>query len=240
MAAGDFKHIVILTGAGISAESGLGTFRDEDGLWTKYDLEEVATPEGFARNPAFVHEFYNARRVNLIEARPNAAHHALAELEREHPGAVMVVTQNIDDLHERAGSERVVHMHGEMLKARCTRCAAVMTWRGDLGLDSACGGCAAVGAMRPHVVWFHEMPFEMDRIALELARCDLFISIGTSGNVYPAAGFVQEVRGYGRAHTLELNLEPSEGHSLFAEQHYGPATEVVPAHVAKLLGRAAG
>ena len=237
MAAGDFKHIVILTGAGISAESGLGTFRDEDGLWTKYDLEEVATPEGFARNPAFVHEFYNARRVNLIEAEPNAAHHALAELEREHPGAVVVVTQNIDDLHERAGSERVVHMHGEMLKGRCMDCAAVTEWRGDMGLDSACGSCRAVGAMRPHVVWFREMPFEMDLIALELARCDLFISIGTSGNVYPAAGFVQEVRGYGRAHTLELNLEPSEGHSLFAEQHYGPATEVVPAYVAKLLGR---
>jgi NAD-dependent deacetylase len=240
MEASDFKHIVILTGAGISAESGLGTFRDEDGLWTKYDLEEVATPEGFARNPAFVHEFYNARRVNLREAEPNAAHRALAELEREHSGAVLVVTQNIDDLHERAGSESVVHMHGEMFKGRCMACEAVVEWRGDMGLDSECGACRALGSMRPHVVWFREMPFEMERIAIELARCDLFISIGTSGNVYPAAGFVQEVRGYGRAHTLELNLEPSEGHSLFAEQHYGPATQVVPAYVAKLLGRDGG
>ncbi len=234
----DYKHIVILTGAGISAESGLGTFRDADGLWTKYDLEEVATPQGFARNPAFVHEFYNARRANVIEAEPNAAHLALAELERGHPGRVVVVTQNVDDLHERAGSSKVVHMHGEMLKGRCRACGTVVEWRGDMALESVCGRCAAPGAMRPHVVWFGEMPFEMERIYAELAGCDLFLSIGTSGNVYPAAGFVQEVRGYGRGHTVELNLEPSEGHSLFAEQVLGPATEVVPSYVAGLLGHA--
>ena len=233
---GTLKHIVILTGAGISAESRLGTFRDEGGQWERYDLEEVATPEGFARNPAFVHQFYNARRVNVIEAEPNAAHRALARLEREHEGEVVVVTQNVDDLHERAGSRHLIHMHGEMLKARCMACGEIVTWPGEMVPASACGGCRAVGRMRPHVVWFGEMPLQMERIEALLARSDLFLSIGTSGNVYPAAGFVEEVRGHGRAHTVELNLEPSDGHSLFAEQIYGPATRVVPDYVAKLLG----
>ncbi len=232
----DFKRIVILTGAGISAESGLGTFRDADGLWTEFDLDDVATPEGFARDPELVHGFHNTLRLKVIEAEPNAAHLALAKLEREHAAPVLVVTQNVDDLHERGGSENVLHMHGEMFKGRCQACGQVAEWRGDMGLDALCGACGKTGVMRPHVVWFGEMPFEMERIYLELAQCDLFLSIGTSGNVYPAAGFVEDVRGHGKAHTVELNLEPSEGHSLFAEQRYGPATEVVPAYVAELLG----
>lgn len=231
-----FKSIVVLTGAGISAESGLGTFRDKDGLWTKYDLNEVATPEGFARNPVLVHDFYNARRKNLVEAAPNAAHAALAELEQKFDGDVLLVTQNVDDLHERAGSRKLLHMHGELLKIRCENCDAVRDWRDDLDLATTCPACATTGRLRPHVVWFGEMPFHMPKIQLELSICDLFVSIGTSGNVYPAAGFVADVRRHGRAHTVELNLEPSEGASLFAEARLGPATVVVPAFVRELIG----
>lgn len=230
-----FRSIVILTGAGISAESGLGTFRDKDGLWTKYDLQEVATPEGFARNPVLVHDFYNARRRNLIEALPNAAHAALAELERQFDGDILLVTQNVDDLHERAGSQRLLHMHGELLKIRCEACSHVMPWREDLDLSATCPACATTGRLRPHVVWFGEMPLHMDDIYAALEACDLFISIGTSGQVYPAAGFVAGVRRGRRAHTVELNLDPSDGASLFAEKIFGPATEVVPAFVARLL-----
>lgn len=230
-----FERIVILTGAGISAESGLGTFRGEDGLWTKHKIEDVATPEGFARNPELVHDFYNGRRVNLLRAEPNAAHHALARLEQEHQARVWVVTQNIDNLHERAGSANVLHMHGEMLKARCARCGNITAHDGDLSLDHECPGCGRAGGMRPDVVWFGEMPHHLARIDELLARCDLFISLGTSGTVYPAAGFVSQIRHLGRAHTVELNLEPSDGHSLFAEQIYGPATEVAPAYVETLL-----
>lgn len=230
-----FKSIVILTGAGISAESGLGTFRDKDGLWTKYDLQEVATPEGFARNPELVHDFYNARRKNLVEAEPNAAHAALARLEREFAGDVLLVTQNVDDLHERAGSKNLMHMHGELLKIRCQACGNVMEWREDLDLSTTCPACATTGELRPHVVWFGEMPLYMEEIYAALENCDLFLSIGTSGQVYPAAGFVAEVRRWRRAHTVELNLDPSDGASLFAEKIFGPATEVVPDYVARLL-----
>lgn len=229
------KSIVVLTGAGISAESGLGTFRDKDGLWTKYDLNEVATPEGFARNPVLVHDFYNARRRNLVEASPNAAHVALAELERRFDGDILLVTQNVDDLHERAGSRRLLHMHGELLKIRCQGCDDVRDWRGDLDLATACPACGASGGLRPHVVWFGEMPLHMEAISEALALCDLFVSIGTSGQVYPAAGFVADVRRRGCAHTVELNLDPSDGFSLFAEKIYGPATQVVPAFVRRLL-----
>ena len=231
----EFKRIVILTGAGISAESGLGTFRGKDGLWTRYSLDDVATPQGFARNPVLVHEFYNQRRARLLGAEPNAAHQALARLEAGHDGDVRVVTQNIDNLHERAGSTGVIHMHGEMLKARCDLCHHVVVHDGDLSLQLDCAGCGAAGGMRPHVVWFGEMPLHMVEIDALLQACDLFISIGTSGQVYPAAGFVSQVRDLGRAHTVELNLEASDGHSLFAEKLYGPATEVVPAYVDALL-----
>lgn len=233
--------IVVLTGAGISKESGLDTFRDADGIWARVRIEDVATPEAFARDPAGVHAFYNARRASLLNpnVQPNAAHVALARIEREWPGTVLLVTQNIDDLHDRAGSEALIHMHGEMLKARCAGCAAVEPWRDDLASDTECRSCGATGGMRPHVVWFGEMPLEMDRIMAALAECALFVSIGTSGNVYPAAGFVQEARFVGGAHTVELNLEPSAGASDFHEVRHGPATVLVPAFVDELLARLA-
>lgn len=227
--------IVILTGAGLSAESGVPTFRDAGGIWARYDYREVATPEGFARDPARVHEFYNLRRQAHAGIRHNAAHAALARLEREHAGEVWIVTQNVDALHEEAGSRNLIHMHGELFRALCGACRKTVPWHGDLSTETRCPACGSAGAMRPDVVWFGEMPYEMDRIAGLLAACDLFLSIGTSGNVYPAAGFVAEARAAG-AHTVELNLEPSEGRSLFAEAVYGRATEVVPAYVETLLG----
>jgi NAD-dependent deacetylase len=233
-----FGNIVILTGAGISKESGIDTFRDADGLWTKVNLEDVATPEGYQRDPEMVLAFYNDRRRGLQgdNIRANAAHAALARLERDWPGEVLLVTQNIDHLHEEAGSKNLIHMHGEMMKARCEACGAVHHWPGDILVITECPGCAETGAMRPHVVWFGEMPFDMDRIGDALAACSIFISIGTSGSVYPAAGFVQEAIFKARAHTVELNMEPSDGATLFAETHYGPATEVVPRYVERLLG----
>ncbi|MBF0324775.1 MAG: NAD-dependent protein deacylase [Alphaproteobacteria bacterium] len=233
-------RIVVLTGAGISKESGLDTFRCEGGLWSKVRLEDVATPEAFAANPALVQDFYNARRRGLQDPAiaPNPAHMALARLEAAWPGEVLVVTQNIDDLHERAGSRNLIHMHGELLKVRCQVCDDPFEWRGDLTVDERCPDCRRPGRLRPHVVWFGEMPLAMDRIERALMDCDLFVSIGTSGNVYPAAGFVLGVRRAGRAHTVELNLEPSEGASLFAETVLGPASQVVPAFVERLLGAA--
>jgi NAD-dependent deacetylase len=231
-----FDNIVILTGAGLSAESGLGTFRDKGGLWSQFPLEEVATPEGFARNPARVNEFYNLRRRKQRDAKPNAAHQALARLEREHKGEVLIVTQNIDALHEAAGTRNLIHMHGELGKALCAQRGLSLTWNEDLSVKTACHACGELGAMRPDVVWFGEMPREMDRIYAALSACDLFVSVGTSGSVYPAAGFVAEARASG-AHTVELNLEPSEGASLFAEAFYGPATEIVPSYVERLLQR---
>jgi NAD-dependent deacetylase len=229
--------IVVLTGAGISRESGLHTFRDADGIWARHRIEDVATPEAFARDPEAVHAFYNARRRGLLDSaiQPNAAHRALAELEQRWPGPVLLVTQNIDDLHERAGSRNLIHMHGEILKARCTACGSVRPWRDDLSTDLPCPACANAGGMRPDVVWFGEMPLAMDRIYAALADVELFISIGTSGAVYPAAGFVAEARAVG-AHTVELNLEPSEGAQHFAEARHGPASEIVPAYVQELLG----
>ena len=231
------ERIVVLTGAGVSRESGLHTFRDADGIWATVRIEDVATPEAFARDPVRVQGFYNARRRGLLDAgvAPNAAHLALAALEDRVAGEVLLVTQNIDDLHERAGSRNLVHMHGELLKARCTQCSAVVPCREDLDARSHCPACAAIGCLRPHVVWFGEMPLEMERIYEALGACELFISIGTSGNVYPAAGFVQEAKRMAGARTVELNLEPSEGHSLFDERIYGPASAVVPDFVRRLI-----
>jgi NAD-dependent deacetylase len=231
------QSIVVLTGAGISKESGLDTFRCADGIWSKVRLEDVATPEGFERNPQMVQDFYNNRRHQLTEpdVLPNAGHQALARLEKEFPGEVLIVTQNIDNLHERAGSRNVLHMHGELLKVRCEGCASLFQWYTDLHIEDACPACGETGWMRPHVVWFGEMPLEMGRIYAALERCALFMSIGTSGNVYPAAGFVGHVRQCTDAHTVELNLEPSEAATLFAQSLYGPATEVVPAYVEKIL-----
>ncbi|MEL6643197.1 MAG: NAD-dependent deacylase [Pseudomonadota bacterium] len=228
------EKIVILTGAGISAESGLGTFRDVGGIWDQYDLEEVATPEGYARNPALVHEFYNARRANCLEAAPNAAHHALARLEAARPGAVTIITQNIDDLHERAGSRAVIHMHGELLRALCGACGHRWDAPRQMGAQNPCPACNALAA-RPDVVWFGEMPYHMERIEQLLTEADLFVAIGTSGTVYPAAGFVGEAWRAG-ARTLEMSLEPSEVSTLFEEVVSGPATEVVVAWVDGLLG----
>jgi NAD-dependent deacetylase len=229
-----YQSIVVLTGAGLSAESGLGTFRGQGGLWENFRIEDVATPEGFARDPVRVHGFYNLRRNWHKEARPNAAHLALARLEAAH-GTVLTVTQNIDALHEAAGSKNLIHMHGELERALCAACGTSLPWFDDLGIDTRCPTCRIAGAMRPDVVWFGEMPREMERIYEALTRCDLFISIGTSGTVYPAAGFVLEARTAG-AHTVELNLEPSEGADLFLERIEGPATEIVPAYVDRLLG----
>ncbi|MDQ8697274.1 NAD-dependent deacylase [Hyphomicrobium sp. LHD-15] len=227
-------RIVILTGAGLSAESGVPTFRDAGGIWAKYDYRDVATPQGFARNPAQVHEFYNMRRNAHASVRPNAAHEALARLEQSYPGEVWVVTQNVDALHEGAGSRNLIHMHGELFRALCGACEKSRPWHEDIGIETPCPACGKKGAMRPDVVWFGEMPYHMERIRELLERADLFISIGTSGNVYPAAGFVAEARANG-AHTVELNLEPSEGRSLFAEAIHGKATAVVPAYVDHLL-----
>jgi len=228
--------IVVLTGAGISKESGLDTFRCAGGIWSKVRLEDVATPEGFRRDPARVHAFYNARRRNLAEGevQPNPAHAALARLERHWPHEVLLVTQNIDDLHERAGSANLIHMHGELNKVRCEDCGEVMHWTEDCTTDTPCPTCRHHG-LRPHVVWFGEMPLDMERIYEALDQCALFVSIGTSGHVYPAAGFVHAVRQRGIAHTVELNLDPSEGASLFAEAIYGSASEVVPDFVEDLL-----
>ena len=235
----DARRIVVLTGAGISKESGLDTFRDADGIWSKVNLEDVATPEAFERNPDLVHSFYNSRREGLHDPalQPNAAHLALARLEREWPGEFLLVAQNIDDLHERAGNRHLLHMHGELLKARCLACSDVHEWPHDLDTRSRCPGCDQRGQLRVDVVWFGEMPYFMPEIYAALAECDLFISIGTSGVVYPAAGFVEEVRALGNGHTVELNLEPSEGYSLFHEVHQGPASELVPEYVGRLLAR---
>ena len=227
-------QIVVLTGAGISAESGVPTFRDADGLWEGHRVEDVATPEGFEADRATVQRFYDDRRAALATVEPNAAHRALAELEESLGTALLIVTQNIDDLHERAGSRNVVHMHGELLKARCRSCGDVIGWTGTLLDEPACPGCGAHD-LRPDVVWFGEVPYEMDRISDALAEARTFVSIGTSGAVYPAAGFVQHARRHG-ARTIELNLEPSEGCFFFHEARQGRAGELVPAWVDQLLG----
>jgi NAD-dependent deacetylase len=234
------KNIFVLTGAGVSAESGLGTFRDKngEGIWAKFDPMKLATPEAFARDPSEVLAFYDLRRRNLRNAKPNAAHFALARLERglaERGGSLALVTQNIDDLHERAGSRRVVHMHGELLKARCSACEAVGPWFDDLTVRHGCPACGHVGAMRPHVVWFGEMPLAMNLIDRALRKADLFVAIGTSGAVYPAAGFVAEARAYGMP-TCEINLESADNADVFDEQRLGPASETVPAWVEELVG----
>jgi NAD-dependent deacetylase len=227
--------IVILTGAGISAESGLGTFRDAGGLWSEYDLSDVATPEGFARDPALVHRFYNARRANCAAARPNAAHHALSRLQHFTKGETVIVTQNIDDLHERGGAEAVIHMHGELLRALCAACGARWDAPPEMGPGDPCPACGRA-ATRPDVVWFGEMPYRMEEIEAHLASCNLFVAIGTSGAVYPAAGFVAEARRAG-ARTLELNLEASEVAGLFHETRRGPASRLVPDWVDEVLGQ---
>jgi NAD-dependent deacetylase len=230
-------RIFILTGAGVSAESGLSTFRDKDGIWARYDVQEVASIQGYERNPGFVLDFYNMRRNTHKDIAPNAAHIALAQLEEAwtaRGGRVTLCTQNVDNLHERAGSKRVLHMHGEIAKARCHDCGNVVPYDGDLSVNLGCAGCGRTGGMRPHVVWFGETPLEMDAIYEDLSSADLFVSIGTSGNVYPAAGFVAAARSAGIP-TMEINLEPSENAHLFDLGRYGKASEATPAWVAEMV-----
>ncbi len=229
----DTQNIVILTGAGISAESGLATFRGPGGLWEGQRVEDVCTPQALARDPALVHRFYDARRAALATVEPNPAHHALARLDAAWPGELLIVTQNVDDLHERAGARRLLHIHGELLSALCAACEARTEHHGDLPPGSVCTACGAP-ALRPDIVFFGEMPYYMPTIEAALAACDLFVSIGTSGAVYPAAGFVQLADHYG-ADTLELNLEPSAGSASFAQSRHGPASLLVPAWVDSLL-----
>ncbi len=233
-----YTHIVILTGAGISAESGIQTFRASDGLWENHRVEDVATPEGFARDPELVQRFYNERRaqLNAGDVHPNAAHEALARLESEFAGQCLLVTQNIDNLHERAGTQHLIHMHGELNKIRCTHSQEVFERIGLLDRDERCPCCQLEGALRPDIVWFGEMPMQMDRIYDELAACDLFIAIGTSGHVYPAAGFVEAAAMNG-AHTVELNLERSLVNHHFNESINGEASRIVPAYIDHLLGQ---
>jgi NAD-dependent deacetylase len=229
--------IVVLTGAGISAESGVPTFRGSDGLWEGHRVEDVASPEGFARDPQLVHSFYNGRRWKLREVEPNAAHRALAKLARSRDIELLLVTQNIDDLHERAGSEGVLHMHGELLKARCTDCGAVTACGEDLSRASICPACGGIDCMRPHVVWFGEMPFGLDEAASAIDSADLFVAIGTSGRVYPAASFVSWAREAG-VRTLEINLEESAGSGMFHESRRGRAGDLVPAWVEEVVSTA--
>ena len=237
------RNIFVLTGAGISDESGLGTFRDKngEGIWAKFDPMKLATPEAFARDPETVLAFYDRRRRNLLNAEPNAAHFALARLEgalAERGGALTLVTQNIDDLHERAGSARVIHMHGELLKARCGVCGMVRPWLDDLTVTDACPDCGHAGALRPHVVWFGEMPLSLDSIDHALRKAELFVAIGTSGAVYPAAGFVAEASACG-LRTCEINLKAADNADLFDEQRLGPASETVSAWVEEIVAGSA-
>ena len=234
----EINNIVVLTGAGVSAESGLATFRGPDGLWEGHRVEDVCTPEAFRRDPSLVHSFYDARRAKLGTVEPNAAHKALARLDVEWPGELLLITQNVDDLHERAGSTRLLHMHGELRKGWCLSCDERFEWAGPMGSATVCPWCATIGTVRPDIVWFGEMPYDMEAIEAALFHADLFVSIGTSGAVYPAAGFVQTAK-YRGARTMEINLEPSQGSNFFDERRYGRASELVPAWVEELLsGRA--
>jgi NAD-dependent deacetylase len=231
-----FRNLVILTGAGVSAESGIATFRGPGGLWEGHRVEDVCTPEALARNPELVHRFYDLRRAALEAVAPNAAHHALARLDAAWPGELLIVTQNVDDLHERAGATRLLHMHGELRSALCAACGVRERWEETLPPESECPNCGML-ALRPDIVFFGEMPYQMVRIEAAIAEADLFVSIGTSGAVYPAAGFVQTARHYGAA-TLEMNLEPSGGSHWFEESRMGPAGTLVPAWVDELLATA--
>ncbi len=229
------NSMVVLTGAGISAESGIKTFRDQNGLWEDHKIEDVASPSGFRRSPDLVHAFYNARRAQLQSSKvtPNAAHKALAELESRWKGEFLLVTQNVDNLHERAGSKNLLHMHGELLKVRCTKSDQVFSWTADIKKDTKCSCCNEPGTLRPHIVWFDEIPFALTRIYVALQKCDIFVAVGTSGNVYPAAGFVNFIPAW--ASTVEINLDESLISHSFREHIFGPASKMVPKFVEKII-----
>ena len=229
------KSVVVLTGAGVSAESGIKTFRDADGLWENHSIEDVASIDGYLRNPALVQDFYNQRRRQLkaSEVKPNGAHLALATFEKQWRGDFLLVTQNVDDLHDRAGSERLIHMHGELRKVHCSRTRKIYGWEDDINSDTRFPCCSETGLLRPHIVWFGEMPLMMDEIQEALQECDLFISIGTSGNVYPAAGFVSMIPGYARS--IEMNLNATEISNHFDEHRIGPASAQVSRWVDEML-----
>ncbi|KFZ38812.1 NAD-dependent deacetylase [Shewanella mangrovi] len=231
-----YQKIVVLTGAGISAESGLRTFRDQNGLWEDHHIEDVATPEGYMRNPELVESFYNDRwrQLQVPEVKPNAAHEALAKLEQAFAGDFLLVTQNVDNLHERAGNHKLLHMHGELSKGRCPRSGQIFRLHEPFGPDNCCTCCIPAQRLRPHIVWFGEIPIGMDRIHDALEECDLFIAIGTSGTVYPAAGFVDIANHHG-ALSVEVNLTPKERHSLFHLHYEGKASEIMPSLVDKIL-----
>jgi NAD-dependent deacetylase len=231
----ELGNIFILTGAGISKESGLDTFRDQDGLWANHHIDDVATPEGFQKNPKLVHKFYNQRRHELNKVNPNAAHSALAQLELAWPGKVTLVTQNVDDLHERAGSKNIIHMHGKLREARCIETQKVIPWKDDLDQSILCPCCNKKGNLRPNIVWFGELPIDLPFIFQALDNADYFLSIGTSGNVYPAGGFAQHVQMRGATQLAEFNIDDSEISHLFQEHYKGPATETVPAFVETML-----
>ena len=230
-------NIVILTGAGISKESGISTFREPTGIWAKVNVNDVATPQAFAKNPVKVHEFYNARHERLLSGNvlPNSAHFALARLEAQWNASVLVITQNVDNLHEKAGTRNILHMHGELTKARCTTCGIVLIWRKALSRNDICGSCTSTGSLRPHVVWFGENPLNMHKIQTALKDAAVFVSIGTSGHVYPAASFISQLKSQKEVMTVELNLEPSANAPLFEYSTYGEATKIVPAFVHGLL-----
>lgn len=229
-------NIVVLTGAGISADSGVDTFRDQNGVWMKNDPMKVATPEGFREEPERVHAFYNARRAQLPNVAPNDAHYALAKLETElvsAGGSLTLVTQNVDDLHRRAGSKRILPIHGSLDQAECSACGNVVPWTEDLSTSTPCPGCGAK-EMRPYIVWFGEIPRHFDEVEAHMMEADLFAAIGTSGSVYPAAGLVSFARQRGIPR-VELNLEPSDNASLFTDNRYGRAGDIVPAWVEETL-----
>ncbi len=229
-----YKRIFILTGAGISAESGIGTFRDANGLWNNHKVEDVATVEAFEKNPQYVHRFYNELKPDLLEAKPNLAHLCLTKLQTNYNGNVDIVTQNVDTLHEKAGSKNVYHMHGKIDEAICLNCGHILKSDDDVDTSTICPHCTMAGFMKPNIVFFGEMPLYMPEIEKKLRECDLFISVGTSGVVYPAAGFVYTAKYYG-ADTIEFNLEKTSNNCLFDEHIFGKCTNTLPEFVEKLL-----
>ena len=229
-----YKHIVFLTGAGISAESGLATFRSENGLWNNHRVEDVATIEAYLRNPDYVHQFYNDMRPELFKAEPNPAHLAITDLQSNYPAQIDIVTQNVDTLHEKAGNKNIYHIHGQINQIVCLNCGHVFETWGDISSEDKCEKCGVVGMLKPNIVFFGENLLYMDKVDNLLKSCDLFISIGTSGVVYPAAGFVQIAKMFG-ADTIELNMEQTSNNRLFDRHIYGPAGTTLPALVQELI-----